>query len=262
MRKKSSFLILGLALLAPGLGSASDRHFTYSYESPVLNEGGRELETYTTFRFGRDHYYSALDERLEFEIGLGDGIQTSFYLNFTQEMEAQGAGNISNEFLADGISNEWKFKLMDNVADIFGMGLYIEPEIKPDELELETKVIIDKKEGPWLWTLNLTAEPEVHLVDNTSAFSLIPSAGLGLFLADRFMVGIEAQNWNFWQSQPSEVNYSTLSLGPVLSYTASNWWVTLTVLPQITDLRTGALNLTDGEVGQKWQTRIATSLAL
>ena len=116
-------LVMGMILV--NSARASERHFGFSYESPVLKEGTRELETYTTYQFGRDLFYSALQERVEFEVGLGGDVQTSFYMNFKQVMEDTGSG-ITNDFLADGISNEWKFKLADNVADPIGIGLYAE----------------------------------------------------------------------------------------------------------------------------------------
>src|SRR5581483_2951778 len=171
--KRTTWAVV-LGLMVTGLVHAGDRHFLYSYESGVLNEGDRELETYSTFRFGRNHFYSAFDQQVELEVGLGDGVQTSLYLNFTQEMEDLGGGTPTVSPMFDGIASEWKFKLADNVADPFGLGLYAEPEFKPDELELETKVILDKNLGDWIWTLNLTAEPEYHWVDNTSALTLIP----------------------------------------------------------------------------------------
>src|SRR5579863_836341 len=120
MRFKSFIRIAGMsAALSLIVLSAypSERHFAFSYESPILQDGQKELETYSNYKFGRDRYYSALDQRFEFELGLGGGVQTSLYLNFTQEMADDGTGNIGNSFLADGVSNEWKFKLLDNLTD-------------------------------------------------------------------------------------------------------------------------------------------------
>ncbi len=143
--KKGFMNLLGIFVLSslPAFASAGDRHFIYNYESGVLNAGERELETYTTYLFGRDQFYSRVDENIEFETGLGGGVQTSVYLNFTEEL-GEGA-SLSGGPVLDGLSNEWKFKLADNVADGLGLGLYIEPEFEPDDFELEMKVIVDKK---------------------------------------------------------------------------------------------------------------------
>jgi hypothetical protein len=254
------FICAAGLLLVLSFAQASERHFGYSYESAVLPEGDKELETYSTFRFGRDHFYSALDQRLEWEVGLGDGVQTSLYMNFTQEMEDQGGGQISNNFLVDGVSNEWKFKLKDSLTEDFGLGLYAEAGFKPDELELETKIILDKSMGNWLWTLNLTSEPEYHLVDNSLGCSFIPSLGVGCFLvSERFFLGLEVQNDNFYEGQSLPLTRSILSAGPVLSFTDSSWWATLTFLPQLANLRAQSL---DFQTSQRMQVRLAASFSI
>jgi hypothetical protein len=256
---RGSLVLLFLASFT-GFSWASERHFMFSYESPVLQDGQKELETYTDYRFGRGQYYSALDQKLEFELGLGGGVQTSLYLNFTQEMLDDGTGNITNSFLADGISNEWKFKLMDNLTDDFGLGLYVENGFKPDEYELETKVILDKRMGDFLWTFNLTNEPEFHYIDNTMGFSVIPSLGLGTFLVpDRFFIGLEAQNLNFWYNTSLPTTTSILSAGPVLAYSAEDWWATLTYLPQLVNFQGQGLDFTNS---QRNQIQLGFSIAL
>src|SRR5262245_38541568 len=75
---------ISLALLAIAAGLvfstpawANHRLFTYTYETAVLPQDARELELWTTWRGGRDRYYSAFDHRLEFEIGLTDQLMTA-----------------------------------------------------------------------------------------------------------------------------------------------------------------------------------------
>ena len=70
---------------ATNLLSAQDRLFTYTYQSGVLNSGQREIEVWNTFRTGRTDYFARLDNRTEFEIGLGKNLQTAFYLNLTSK---------------------------------------------------------------------------------------------------------------------------------------------------------------------------------
>src|SRR5258708_27089757 len=98
-------MALGLTVLP---AYASERHFGFSYESPVLQDGSRELETYTTYRFGRDHFFSGLNENIEFELGLGGGVQTSLYLSFDQTLEENSAGAVNSSLIFDGLFHEWK----------------------------------------------------------------------------------------------------------------------------------------------------------
>ena len=74
--------VLGIAVVARPTAAASERHFTYTYESSVLRPGGREIEPWNTFRLGKSDFYSRLDTRIEAELGLTDRLQTSLYLNF------------------------------------------------------------------------------------------------------------------------------------------------------------------------------------
>jgi hypothetical protein len=102
-----------------------DRLFTYTYQSNVLSKGQKELEIWNTLRSGRNDYYSRFDNRSEFEIGLGTRLQTAFYLNLTSITATNEVNSVKLLETEHEISfsNEWKFKLMDPVADPIGLAL-------------------------------------------------------------------------------------------------------------------------------------------
>jgi hypothetical protein len=110
--------------------AASERHFTYTYESGVLSPGAREVEPWSTFRLGKSDFYSRFDSRIEAELGLTDRLQTAFYLNMKAVTADTPAGRSSSTEL-EGISSEWKFKLSDPVADRVGAALYGELSAGP-----------------------------------------------------------------------------------------------------------------------------------
>ncbi|HVM32003.1 MAG TPA: hypothetical protein VMU88_02650 [bacterium] len=261
MKKHLSHWCLALALAAlPALARAADRHFIYTEESTVQDAGEKDLETYTTYRFGRDAFYSAMDQSLEFEVGLGGSAQFASYLNFTQEFAAAlpgGEPGLNTEGpVLDGVSTELKLKLADNVADPLGVGLYFEPEFEPDELDLETKLILDKKMGSWLVAFNLTAEPGFDYTDMGTSLLLRPSLGVGYFLTSRWFIGLEAMNENFYDDAPMR---SVLSAGPELEYAGDSWWVAVAFLPQLANIGSSTLDFTDS---QRDQVRLATSFSL
>src|SRR5262249_40260331 len=153
-----SSVVLGVLLGVPLLARANDRHFSYTYESAVLAPGEKELEVWTTYRNGRDTRYTRFDERLEFEIGLVPGLQTSFYLNLTRISQ-----NVNGELATStdvSVSNEWKWRLLDSSVDAIGLALYAEITGSTSELELEGKLIIDKRIGNLLLAANFVAEHE------------------------------------------------------------------------------------------------------
>src|SRR5436190_851964 len=107
----SRTLGLGLALVAAA-AAASERRFTFTHETAVLNPGDRELEPWTTFRIGGVEPLTAVDERVEFEVGVLPGLQTAWYLNFTGQTSGAGI-NYAESFELQGVSWEWKYKMLD-----------------------------------------------------------------------------------------------------------------------------------------------------
>jgi hypothetical protein len=75
---------------------ATERHFSYAYETGVLSPGHAEIEPWTTHRYGRTDYYSRLDQRLEFEVGVVKRLQTALYWNFqaTTQDERDAGGDL------------------------------------------------------------------------------------------------------------------------------------------------------------------------
>ena len=96
------------------VSKAQDRIFTYTYQSNVLNKGQREIEVWNTLRQGKQDFFSRLDNRTEFEVGLGGNLQTSFYLNLTTITQTvmDGAQKTTDTRHEIGFSNEWKLKLI------------------------------------------------------------------------------------------------------------------------------------------------------
>ncbi|HEX6791525.1 MAG TPA: DUF6662 family protein [Candidatus Krumholzibacteria bacterium] len=236
---------LAAAALAPGFAgdaNATQRRFTYTYESLVLNPGEIEIEPWTTFRIGKEDYYVRIDHRIEFEAGLTRSLQTAFYLNMKSET-AQVGDEMQTGFEWQGISNEWKLKLRDPVADPFGMALYFEWGASTDEVEVEAKFIADKRAGNWLWAFNAMIEPEFEFeaetggdVEAETELNYEFNLGGAYFLTPNTSLGIEVRNHNLSISE-TDYSHSALFAGPVVSYSAETWWATLTVLPQVAKLK-------------------------
>ena len=236
------------AALAAGFASfahdahASQRRFTYTYESGVLTRGQVELEPWTTFRIGKEDYYSRIDQRVEFEVGLTNRLQTSFYLNMSA-VTAQQESSLGSEFEWGGFSNEWKLKLKDPVADPFGLALYFEWGASTSDVEVEAKVIVDKRAGNWLYAFNALIEPEWEFelehgndVEAENEITFEFDLASAYFLSPSTSLGVEVRNHNLYFSEGG-FQHSALFAGPVISYASEAWWATLTVLPQVAKLK-------------------------
>ena len=223
-------VLLGV-LVVPLAARANERHFSYTYESAVLAPGEKEIEVWTTYRNGRDTRYTRFDERLEFEVGVLPGLQTSFYVNVTAiGQDVNGSLSKSAEV---SVSNEWKWRLLDSGVDGIGLALYGEITGGVDELELEGKLIVDKRIGSLLLAANFVAEHEWEygIGSTEKELHLDGYLAVGWFFTPRFMIGVEAWNANIIAEGTWE--HSAFFLGPVMSYAGDGWWVTLTALPQL-----------------------------
>ncbi|HMK73365.1 MAG TPA: hypothetical protein VK454_08490 [Myxococcaceae bacterium] len=226
MHPKSLALLL---LLAATPALADERELTFTYDSGVLPPGSRELELWVTSRFGRPDGYTEFDNRAEFELGVVSQLQTAIYLNFSTTHEGPSGSNVQTW----SVSNEWKWKLLDPVADPFGFALYGEVLLGVNEQELEGKLIFDKRIGPLLLALNLIGE-----LGRESAFDgtvheqvLEGTFGAAYRLGAGFSLGVEARLNCLWETGEGFVG-GAFYIGPVVSFASGGVWAALSFLPQ------------------------------
>ena len=219
-----------VAALTAAQAWATERRFTFTYESGVLPPGGKEIELWATPRLGRAEPFAQWDYRAEYETGLTDRLQTSLYLN----VSSITVGVEHLERLEASLSNEWKYKLLDPVADVFGFSLYGEITASPRFFELETKLILDKRVGNLLAAVNLVQAVEWEREGDAVVreVELEQSLGVAYLLPGGFALGVEGRHHAILSSDAG-FEGSALSAGPVLSYAAKAWWGAVSYMPQV-----------------------------
>ena len=260
-------ILLGFALIfIVSQAPAQDRVFTYTYQSGVLNKGQKEIEVWSTLSGGRNNFYRSLDHSLEFEIGLGHRLQTSFYLNYgsSSAVTEENGNQILTNSTDYSFSNEWKLKFTDPVADRIGSALYFEYSLAPTTTAFEGKFILDKQMGRFTNAFNLVGEYEIARQftpdgtklksENEGEFTLELNYGLSYKIKDHLNLGVEAMSQN--RISGSDWENSVLLMGPAFSYSTNGFWINLTCMPQITNLKGGGLELNDHE---RLQTRLIFS---
>ena len=262
------YLFLGL-FVSSMFVQAQDRLFTYTYQSGVLNQSQKEIEVWTTLKNGRTNFYRGIDHRMEFEIGLGSKLQTSLYLNYGYSSAVENENGIQNIVSNSeySVSNEWKLKLSDPMANRIGSAIYLEGEVSSLESSLEGKLILDKQMGKFVSALNLVGEyvnGHEFVVDGALLHSqyvgelnLEWNYGLSYKIHEHVNLGLEIFNQN--QIVDSKWSNSVLQLGPCVSYSINGFWVNLSIMPQVADLKGTGLELKEHE---RLQTRLAFSYAL
>lgn len=248
MKMKIKIFIGAVALLFSTVKTeAQDRSFAYTYQSLTLGKGIRDIEFWNTVRNGKSNFYRAIDSRLEFETGVANNLQTSFYLNLSQtqfwEEDSTGAsGQMQTEPTSLSFSNEWKLKLSDPVANGIGTGLYFEIGVGLKEIELEGKIILDKKIGKQLFAFNAVGEFEIEYsadknseVVSNSEWHVEQDFGWLYQVKNCFGFGIEARNSGVIDD--NELEMSSLFIGPTISFTGEKFWLIISAQPQIVNLK-------------------------
>jgi hypothetical protein len=238
--KKISIVLFAFGLVLSAKGQ--DRYFGYTYTSNVLPKGAIDVELWHTSRIGHlNQFYNAQDQRLETEFGLGKNWQTAFYFNRYQQRFSTTANGTENSTEL-GFSNEWKVKLSDPDKNKLGFALYEEWGIKGgDELELETKAIVDKSFGRSLFALNIVGEHEREFdwKDNETKSekenSIELDFGYMYNIKTNFGFGMEFKNHN--GIKDGEWEYSVLFGGPTINFRGNRWFVIGSFLPQWRNLR-------------------------
>jgi len=246
---------------------AQDRVFGYTYQSNVLNKGDFDLEFWNTLSTGKvgDNspyiYGQHLDQRLEFEFGLGKNVQTAFYLNSELFNYAFPSSEGMEQEHKVSFSNEWKWKLSDPVANGIGFALYEEFEFGGNNVEFETKLIFDKRFQNDLFAFNLVhkyeIEKEIEVEDEVAKAEWENSSALEFyfgymhFFKSGMGLGLEMRNNNDISDEDGRIN-SVLFAGPAFSASVEKFFVNISVLPQLgnlhkTDWAPGSMDLNNYE---------------
>lgn len=260
---------LGVAALllfsAINTASAQDRSLARTYQSNVLPKGAFDIELWNTFRTGKKGDFSPyefgnrLDQRAEFEVGLGGNLQTAFYMNVSRRSLALIGGTGITHSVSTSFSNEWKWKLSDPSVDALGSALYGEITVASHEIELEGKVILDKRFGNELIAFNLVGEYEMEYefeadegeVETEWKAPIEIDLGYMHFFTPGFGLGLEVVSSN--EIVPDEGwAYSALFAGPTIFVAHDKVFGALNIMPQLanlhkTDEAPGDLVLTDHE---------------
>lgn len=246
--KRILILIAIICICSIHSALAQDRHFAWSYNSITLNKGAADIEVWNTYSFGRDdYYYSLLHQRLEFEFGVTNKIQTSFYLNAKHQTIGP---KDTTEFIdlskssTFSFSNAWKFNILNPSVHPVGLGAYLEYYLAQGEIELEGKLMIDKFTPKSRYVLNSTFEYEIEFepeeengnVENEIEKELKIENSLGYMFHPKpnFGLGLELVNMN--AIHESDWEYSTIYAGPSIFFSRERFFFIFNAMPQLTNL--------------------------
>ncbi len=232
-------IIAAVFLLAAAAGlHADERLFGYVYEAEVLPKGAMEFEQWITNLNGKDQgVYSRFNLREEFETGLTDRLTTALYLNSKSEyISVPGEIAPVEEFAFEGISSEWKYRLLSPHQSPIGVVVYGELSYNGPEFEAEAKLILQRNLSEDLvFAVNLAIENEYiyEAAGQSIEGKTELSAGLAYRINPAFSLGLETRNPRVWPNNWALQGASAWFLGPNFHYAAEKWWATLAIMPQL-----------------------------
>jgi hypothetical protein len=227
-----------LLICAAAPAQAGERRFTYVYEATTLPKGTLELETWVTWKTRNASggiNDDTFDFRHEIEYGVTDRFQLALYLpDWTLKDDEKH--NWHSRFKDVGV--EAVYNLTNPTTDWLGSALYGEVKIGDRYLVLEGKLLLQKNFGPWIVAYNAIVEAEfegAHLDEETGEFK--QTAGISYQVNPSFTVGAELLHeiaypeWTYGNRSDQ-----ALYVGPNASLRFGNFFVTATVLAQVSDI--------------------------
>ncbi|CAN5911763.1 hypothetical protein BH11VER1_BH11VER1_14030 [soil metagenome] len=236
--KLSILPMIAAGLLATGLtlteAGASERRFSYSYETTTAPVGSWEYEQWMTWK----HYSNKdrFDFRHELEYGISDKLQLGIYL---ADWRYESGDDVDSKADYKSSAIELIYQLTDPNKSAFGSALYGEVAVGDEEFVLEAKFLLQKNIGPLVLVYNavLEAEWEGDSLDNLNESKAVleNTFGASYQINPSFFVGVEAVH-EIEFAEWSDAGDHVVFVGPNFSFRKGDFFTTVAGLFQVTDV--------------------------
>jgi hypothetical protein len=212
------------------------RRFTYVYEATTEEPGEVESENWITWKTSPqdNHRFNAVEFRHEIEFGVTEHLQAGIYLADWGYHNDPATNEHGFRYQTSAL--ELIYNLTNPTTDVLGLALYGEVRGGPEELELESKVILQKNLGRFVIAYNGTLEAkwEGHNLEEeggefSQSFGVSCEISRSWLIGAEFLHEIDLPDW-------SEAGDSVVYGGPNVSYRRGHWWVTVTPLVELTNV--------------------------
>lgn len=196
MHRVSRLLAFSAVGLASASAGANPRPLPFSYIYETLAEGDSELEQYVDFvptkaraTSGKAVWYGATQMQTEFEHGITNKLELGLYVTYAPSGGSDIA--VAPQLIGgNGIKQRLRYRLGEGGQWPVDVALYGEITENQREIELEAKIILQKRIGPARVVTNLWAERELYF-DGRSEWVLNPTLGATIEATPAVQPGIE-----------------------------------------------------------------------
>ena len=190
---KSMFVVS--AVLVAGVASANPRALPFTYPSESLPQGQIEFEQFVDMTpvpaltlEGDRRLQPLATMTTELEYGITSALELGLYLQLSSD-PSLGAG--FSPFLFDGVKQRLRYRLADPGEWPVDVAFYAEIAELHDELELEGKVILQRRFGQFRVASNLVIEREFYYAGEQE-WVFAPTLGLTFEPNPSLSVGLES----------------------------------------------------------------------
>ncbi len=178
---------------------ANPRALPITYTTDVRPVGTVEIEQYVDLvplraispASSKEESYLAAAFQTEIEIGLLDRLELGLYLTYAPDYGDAYANETSPAGSGTGLKQRLKYVLADPGEWPVDVGLYGELVENEREIELEAKLLLQRRFGKARVAANFSAEYEVYFSKQRD-FVIAPSIGGTYEIGPKLQVGIEA----------------------------------------------------------------------
>lgn len=217
--------------------------FTYTYET--LGEGEVEIEQYADLvprraidaNTGGEQWFTATQFQTELEYGITDRLELGLYFTFVPS--SAGLTGVTPMTEGNGVKQRLRLRLAEPDELPVDIALYGEVVENDREIELEAKVILQKRFDRLRLDVNLWGEREFYF-DGHNEWVINPTAALSYQVTPSIFPGIEA--WvrsEYPDNAPTPRPFSlgpAAYVGPTLSVNFGRLWTTAGVYLRVTDM--------------------------
>jgi hypothetical protein len=231
-----ALVLAGALLLAGGAVRANPRPLPFTYQSESLRQGTGEIEQFLDFipiralsSAGNPIWYGATQLQTEIEYGLTDRLELALYFTFVPN-----AGDRATAVPAlpegNGAKQRLRYALADPGTWPVDVAVYGELAENEREVELEGKLILQRRIGRLRLIANLTVEREFYF-EGAHEWVLNPTLGVTHALSAWVHLGLEG--WMRAEYPDDLAGPRPFNLGPhvyvgptVMLDLGRMWWTT------------------------------------
>jgi hypothetical protein len=238
----ATFIYCGVGALGGREARATPRPLPFTYQSETLPKGAVEVEQFVDLvpirlmtSSGPSTWFIASQYQTEFEVGLTDRLELSLYVTLVPQPEQGYASDVPALTEGNGVKQRVRYRLADPEAWPVDVALYGELSENEREIEVEGKIILQRRVGRVRFITNLWAEHEFYL-DGHHEWVLNPTLGATAELTPRYHLGVES-----WMRAEDRVGagwvlHPQVYVGPAFMMNFGKMWWSNGVYVRVSDL--------------------------